>query len=146
VWCLYLCTGSVPARASFASLRKTGRMRSPRFLVILAIALLGLVVGASLLPDPDQAPKPRVAATAPAAGTVVVGELPGDEVVRAETGDLLQLTVTAAEPTSVELPAFGEIEVAAPGSPARFSLLVDQPGAFDVRYADGELAGRLQVG
>ncbi len=104
-----------------------------------------LLVASSLVPDPDQAPKPAPAPPAEATG-VAVGLLPRDRVVRAEVGELVQLTVTAAQPTGVEIREFGELGTAAPAAPALFSLLVDRPGRFEVRYVgSGRLAGVLQV-
>ena len=127
-------------------MREDGRVRNRRFLVVVATALAVLLVASSLVPDPDQAPKPAPAPPAEAAG-VSQGLLPRDGVVRAEVGELVQLTVTATQPTGVEIQEFGELGTAAPDAPAQFSLLADRPGRFEVRYlATGRLAGVLQVG
>lgn len=122
-------------------------MRNPR-LRVLALVLAGLVLASTLLPAADEAPKPRLPpAPAAAGGQELVGALPEEEVVRAEVGDLVRLVVSARRPTGVELAAFGELELAAPGAPARFTVLADRRGEFPVRYTEsGELAGLLRVG
>ena len=127
-------------------MREDGRVRSRRFLVVVAAALAVLLVASSLVPDPDQAPKPAPAPPAPVTD-VSEGSLPRDRVVRAEVGELVQLTVTATQPTGVEIPELGELGTAAPDAPARFTVLADRPGRFEVRYlGTGRLAGVLQVG
>ena len=127
-------------------MREDGRVRSRRPLVIVALMLRVLLVAANLAPDPDQAPKP---APAPPAEALAVSEglLPRDRVVRAEVGELVQLTVTAAQPIGVEIRELGALDTAAPDAPALFSLLADRPGRFEVRYVGTDrLAGVLQVG
>jgi hypothetical protein len=57
------------------------------------------------------------------------------ETVRLRPGDQLELTVRSRNDGQVEIPHFGLIEDAGPGMPARFSLLVSEPGSFAVRLA-----------
>ena len=123
-------------------------MRNRRFLLVVTAVLGVLLVSSSLVPDPDQAPKPALPARGAEPGAQVVeGRLPDDRVVRAEVGDLLQLEVTAPVPTGVEIQSFGELETAAPDAPARFTLLAERRGRFAVRYVGtGRTAGFVEVG
>jgi hypothetical protein len=57
------------------------------------------------------------------------------ETVRLRPGDQLELTVRSRNDGQVEIPRFGLIEDAGPGMPARFSLLMSEPGSFAVRLA-----------
>jgi hypothetical protein len=57
------------------------------------------------------------------------------ETVRLHQGDQLELTVRSRSDGQVEIPRFGLIEDAGPGMPARFSLLMSEPGSFAVRLA-----------
>jgi hypothetical protein len=57
------------------------------------------------------------------------------ETVRLRLGDQLELTVRSRSDGQVEIPRFGLIEDAGPGMPARFSLLMSEPGSFAVRLA-----------
>ncbi|MGH2819043.1 MAG: hypothetical protein ACRDJ5_00160 [Actinomycetota bacterium] len=57
------------------------------------------------------------------------------ETVRLHLGDQLELTVRSRSDGQVEIPRFGLIEDAGPGMPARFSLLMSEPGNFAVRLA-----------
>ena len=53
--------------------------------------------------------------------------------LRASVGDQLSITVTSPRFVEVAIPKFGLLESATEGSPARFDLLVDEPGEFLVR-------------
>jgi hypothetical protein len=57
------------------------------------------------------------------------------ERVRLRPGDQLELTVRSRNDGQVEIPRLGLIEDAGPGMPARFSLLMSEPGSFAVRLA-----------
>jgi hypothetical protein len=133
-----------------AGVRQDGPMRNPRPLVLIAVMLGALLVGSSLVPDPDRATKPVLDGRARVAPTVeaqVTGTLPADRVVRAEVGELVELAVTAAAPTGIEIPALGELDTAAPGVPARFTVLAQRRGRFEVREAGtGRRLGVLEVG
>ena len=120
-------------------------MRNRRFLVVVAAMLGVLLVASSLVPDPERAPKPAPAPP-PEVTAVSAGLLPRDGVVRAEVGEIVELMVTARQPTGAEIRDLGELGTAAPDAPALFTLLADRPGRFEVRYlATGRLAGVIQV-
>ena len=66
--------------------------------------------------------------------------------MRAQVGDLVNLTVESDTPGGVALPDFGETEPVAPDAPALFDILPTQPGTFDVVSTDsGKTIGTLVV-
>lgn len=68
------------------------------------------------------------------------------ETVAGDVGDQLELTVASRRAREIEIPAFGVTEDAAPAAPARFNLLLREPGRLPIIDADtGELLGRLDV-
>ena len=58
------------------------------------------------------------------------------ETIGAVVGDQLALTVRTEETVAVEIPELGLLETAGPGGPARFDLLLREPGKLAV-LADG---------
>jgi hypothetical protein len=108
------------------------------FLVLLVLGSLGpneptrTDTSTTATPPPDATPSRTVEAT-----------LPAQAEVRARVGDLVTLTVEAEDIGGVEVPAFGESEPVAPGSPALFDLLPTEPGRFVVRSA--ESGGQIGV-
>lgn len=67
----------------------------------------------------------------------------GPQSVRVTSGDQLALSVESPSPVEVTVPAFGLVEFAESGDPARFDLLVDRSGTFDVRSAGGGTVARI---
>lgn len=68
------------------------------------------------------------------------------KTVRAGVGDQLALTVTSRSFLEVEIADLGLVDSAAPGAPARFDLLLRDPGELEITNADeGEIVGRLLV-
>ena len=137
-------------------------MLGRRLLVLMAV-LLGLTaLATSLAPRPSvsgresatPAPAPS-AGTRPAAGaepsrvverTLVAdpGARPG--VVLARVGDTIRLMVRGDILDSVEVEGFDEIEPVEPGSPARFELLAEEPGAHEIRLIDADRQiGRVEI-
>lgn len=122
-----------------------------RVAILFAVLFVASAVVTIVAPRPDPAddPTPRTSPTRPGGADVtaaVRATLPRDKVVRANVGDLVELTVTSAEPDSATLPAFGLTDASGPEEPARFSFLADRPGRFDVRLLlSGEAAGRIVV-
>lgn len=105
-----------------------------RLLLIFAFMLLVIGLAGGFAPREEQAVKPPDRpAVAPGAGVGVVrGELPEDETVEAQVGDLVELTVTARGPDSVAIAGLGLTEGVAPGAPAQLSFLADRAGRFPV--------------
>ncbi len=117
-----------------------------RRLLIVMLLLLGIsTLAAALVPPPDRAEdtetststskampskeRPEGERVAAGVSTRTSGR---PEIVRVSTGDQLALVVKAARPSEVAIPAFGLIEFAEPGAPARFDILIDQVGRFEV--------------
>ncbi len=68
------------------------------------------------------------------------------KVVPISVGDQLSLAVGVRNADLVEIPAFGLLEAAAPGAPARFDLLATAPGAYGVRLVEADrLVARIEA-
>jgi len=65
--------------------------------------------------------------------------------IEVAVGDRLALEVTSADTAEIEIPDFGLLETAAAGSPARFDLLLREPGSFPIRVVDGPTVGEISV-
>ena len=59
------------------------------------------------------------------------------ERIRVSVGDQLALTVRSKRVEQFEIPGLGLIEDAGPLSPARFNLLAEREGGFEVRQVGG---------
>ena len=117
-----------------------------RRLLIVMLLLLGIsTLAAALVPPPERGTETESSTSttrsAPTRerteGERVAAEVTArsggrPEAVRVSTGDQLALVVKVARPAEVEVPAFGLTEFAEPGVPARFDVLVDEPGRFEV--------------
>jgi hypothetical protein len=120
-------------------------MLGRRFLLLVAV-LMGLTaVAASFAPRGPVEREGRDESTpTPAPGgaptvTTVEKELSitdGESRVAVNEGDLVELTVNGQERDSVML--LGRIEAIDPDSPARFSLLADEPGQHAIELLDSE--------
>lgn len=67
-------------------------------------------------------------------------------VVRAGTGDQLQLRVTGRRPGTVELVGLGATEDLDPEAPALFDVLLDSEGRFPVEFLEsGRRIGTIRV-
>jgi hypothetical protein len=69
----------------------------------------------------------------------------GPPTVAAAVGDRVALEVESKETTSIEIPDLGLLETAAPGAPARFDLLMRDPGSYPVRVMDGAIVATIEV-
>ena len=70
----------------------------------------------------------------------------GTERIRLRLGDQLALSVRSATADQVEIPALGLIDDVDPGAPARFDILAETPGKFEVRLLDARrTVGRITV-
>jgi hypothetical protein len=132
-----------------------------RRLLILMLAVLAVstLAAALLAPPPESERTTTTTAEAPqedanerrtGSGRLIearvraTGRRP--ERIRASTGDQLALTVRSRSAGQVEIPAFGLIEDLGRADPARFDLLVDRPGVFEIRVAGaGRIVGRIVV-
>jgi hypothetical protein len=138
-----------------------------RALLLFAIVLGLAAIAASLSRQQDDAPEdsanrvppaateqeptvsPGSAEESPQAATVVLRS-GSDERVRATTGQPVTLEVTVDEAGLVDIPELGLSSAAEPLTPARFEILVNEPGRYPVTLtpAEGgeeEAAGTLVV-
>lgn len=133
-------------------------MVARRLIAVLIVLLLMSTIAAALAPvreAEETTSTTTTTATAPessaASGTTVereveVGGLSEDpaETLELSAGDRLRLTVRSAEPAEVEIPGLGLLAFAAPGAPARFDIILREPGA-SVVTSDGEAILRIEV-
>jgi hypothetical protein len=96
--------------------------------------------------EPAEA-SPTPAPSAPVALSLVASE---NEAVRLPAGEAATLEVTVNQPGSVEIPGLGLSTSADHLTPARFDLLTNQPGRYELLFTPAgaeaaEAAGRLVV-
>jgi hypothetical protein len=131
-----------------------------RRLLILMLAVLAVstLAAALLAPPPSPEPAPTTTEDAdprdgiPHAGSrrlvkaALSPSMRPPARIKVRRGDQLALTVRARAAGQVEIPAFGLIEDVGPDDPARFDLLSDRLGIFEVRLAgSGRVIGRIAV-
>lgn len=69
------------------------------------------------------------------------------KVVVVRPGDELRLEVSGSVGEDIEIPEFGLTDTMTPDAPARFSLIVDRKGEFEVRAVESAIvAGRIRAG
>lgn len=80
------------------------------------------------------------ASPAPGDGELVRAAIDADakrpSTARASAGDQLQLRVDSRRVATVEIARLGATEPVAPLSPARFDVLLSQPGKYPIRFLD----------
>lgn len=132
-------------------------MAARRLIVILVLLLGASVVAASLAPNrtgrllpssttTTTAPEPR--APEPSGASVPVrieASLDDPKTVEGFVGDQLAVTVDSETPRTIAIEALGLSGFAAPDAPARFDLLLSDPGTIPITDGQGEVVGRLQV-
>jgi len=128
-------------------------MLGRRFLLLVAV-LMGLTaVAASFAPrDPVERDRRSESTPSPApSGTSTPGTVEkelaiedGESKISVDEGDVVELTVSGPERESVML--LGRIEAIDPVSPARFSILADEPGQHAIELVEsGRRIGTLVV-
>ena len=133
-----------------------------RRLFLLMLAVLAVSTLAAALVAPPRSPEPTTTATDDEDGAKVkpkrdnTGRLveaklnisrARPETIRAQPGDQLSVTVRSRTGGQVEMPAFGLIEDVGRDDPARFDLLADRRGTFEVRLVgSGRVIGKVLVG
>jgi hypothetical protein len=128
-------------------------MMGRRFLILVAVLMGMTALAASVAPRQPVAPEERRerTPTPTPAGTAtfvtVEKELTtskADARVTVREGDLLELTISGSERDSVML--LDRMDTIHPESPARFSLLADEPGEYPIELVDaGRRIGTLVV-
>ena len=114
-------------------------MQLRRGLLVFALVLSALSLGAALAPPPKDDEEPATTAArprTPAPGpTAIELRQPAPEVPpvrRVRTGAHIVLRVSARQSGSVEIPGLGLLQPVEPGTPALFDLLASRPGRYDV--------------
>src|SRR5918994_869381 len=124
-------------------------MAARRLLILMLLLLAVSTLAAALVPpqgEREETPSNGgTAATEPRPGreslpppgtlvrrTIEVAPHGADEI-ELRRGDQLALTVRSGVADQVEIPAFGQLEDLTPDDPARFNLLPDRTGVFEVR-------------
>ena len=119
----------------------------------MIVLLVASSVVAALAPIPEPArddPTTTSATEATATGRSQMRILRANagkpETIRVRAGDQLALEVVGQEYDLVEIRALGQLEDLDPQSPARFDLLLDEPGTYAVRLTHAQrLIGRIKV-
>jgi hypothetical protein len=110
-----------------------------RGLLLFALVLSAVSLGAALSAPRDEGGEPATPAPAPRSDTPAVTAIelrqPAPEtppVRQVRTGAHVVLRVSAREPGNVEIPGLGLLQPVSPGTPAVFDLLATRPGRYDV--------------
>ena len=117
-------------------------MLGRRFLILVAVLMGMTALAASLAPrqpvsqqERESTPTPAPAGT-PTLVTVEKQLTTADANVTVEQGDLVELTISGPESDSVML--LDRMDTIHPDSPARFSILADEPGEYPIELVDAD--------
>jgi hypothetical protein len=124
-------------------------MAARRLLILMLVLLAVSTLAAALVPQGERDETPSNGGTAageprpgrersrPPPGALVRRTIEvaphGADEIELRRGDQLALTVRSGVADQVEIPAFGQLEDLTPEDPARFNLLPDRTGVFEVR-------------
>jgi hypothetical protein len=135
-------------------------MAARRLLLLMLLVLAISTLAAGLFaPRPEPRPAATTTTTDPDSGPPTGVERTGrlveasvqtgarrPETIRVRRGDQLELTVRSRIEGQVEIRRFGLIEDLGPAMPARFSMLMSEPGSFAVRLVgSGRDVARIEV-
>lgn len=131
-------------------------MAARRLVIVMVVLLLASSVAAWLVPIPEAARDESGSSTTTTAETREPGGRAVErtlrsgarnpETIRLEVGDQLALEVVGQEHDLVEIEGLGRLDDVDAASPARFNLIVDEPGIYDVRLTQaGVRVGRIEV-
>jgi hypothetical protein len=136
-------------------------MAARRLLILMLVLLAVSTVAAALVPPQgdDEGTSERTRTGRREPGRHVKRTPPGRLVertirvaphgiarVHVRLDDQLALTVRSGVADQVSIPAFGQIEDLTPEAPARFDLLAEQAGVFEVRLLGAKRTiGRIAV-
>jgi hypothetical protein len=117
-------------------------MLGRRFLILVAVLMGMTALAASLAPrqpvsqqERESTPTPAPAGT-PTLVTVEKQLTTSDANVTVQQGDLVELTISGPESDSVML--LDRMDTIHPDSPARFSILADEPGEYPIELVDAD--------
>jgi Flp pilus assembly protein CpaB len=138
-------------------------MAARRLLILMLVLLAVSTLAAALVPQQGEReetpsnggtaatePRPEQERSRPPPGTLVRRTIEvaphGADEIELRRGDQLALTVRSGAADQVEIPAFGQLEDLTPEDPARFNLLPERTGVFEVRLlAARRVIGRIRV-
>jgi hypothetical protein len=128
-------------------------MLGRRFLILVAVLMGITALAASVAPrqqvvpeDEREASPTPAPATAPTLVTVEkeISTADAETRVAVREGDLIELTISGPESDSVLL--LNRMDTIHPESPARFSLLADEPGEYPIELVEaGRRIGTLVI-
>jgi hypothetical protein len=137
-------------------------MAARRLLILMLVLLAVSTLAAALVPPQDSGDETTARTETRSTGGGRNGERtpPGRPVsrtirvaphgiarVHVRLDDQLALTVRSGVADQVSIPALGQIEDITPEAPARFDLLLERAGVFEVRLVDAKRTiGRIAVG
>jgi len=127
-----------------------------RLIAVLVVLFAISIAAAAVAPErrsstaaDEEATSATESEAPPAGGSVSVtveASTADPPTARASVGDQLELTVSAQSLLQVEIPALGLLEEAEPGAPARFDILLRQPGNLEITdAAERGTLGRILV-
>jgi hypothetical protein len=121
------------------------RAMAARRLLIVMLLLLGIsTLAAALVPPPERDETPTETSAPPTSrarespqGERVAAQVSAaasgrPDRIRVASGDQLALVVKSPRPAEIAVPAFGLIDFAERGAPARFDILVERSGRFEI--------------
>ena len=137
-------------------------MAARRLLIIMVVLLTISTLAAALVPPPEERAgtgqtTSSTATTSRSKEPPTGGRLVDVEVavrsqrerpreIDVEPGDQLSLLVTSVKPGEVSVPAFGLLEFAGPGSPARFDILIEKAGRYPVHFQGAGTVATIVAG
>jgi len=121
-----------------------------RLLFMVALLLLvSILAGGVVERERDAARPPAAAPEAPPSPTplqAVTGRIPADKVVRAQVGDLVQVTVVPPRAGEATIDALGVAEATDPIVPGTLEFVASDPGRYPVQLdGSGPVLGTVVV-
>jgi hypothetical protein len=121
-------------------------MAARRLLIVMVVLLVISSLAAALVPPPEERTTSSSTTGSSPSTQPVPDPAQGERVthridvsskaprkLELSVGDQLSLTVTSTRFAEIAIPALGLIDTATQGSPARFDILIDEPGTFAIR-------------
>lgn len=132
-----------------------------RRLIVVLLVLLAVSIGAAAVAPERQggsfvdSDEPTTSTTTPdetatpsgeTLGRTLVADPERPATVRAAVGDQVDLSVESAAPLQIAIETLGLLEFAEPLTPARFNILLREPGVLPITDPESdEVVGRIVV-
>lgn len=120
-----------------------------RLLLLAAVLLLIAAAAASLVPQEEAVVPPPSADEVRSDVELVEATISAQEEgqsIAARAGDQIRFEVSGDVLDSVQIERLDRIDVIDPTTPARFDLIVDEPGVYPIRLVEADRRiGRLDV-